>query len=210
MKLTKNMFSQEIYPGRYEFLIKHYKKGKILDIGNIGGIRGTGISNSFHAKFQSTVAADSIVYGLDLFEPLADSQTAFNNQTTANIEEGIPFEPKFFDTVYMGQVLEHVKNPYFVLCEVHRVLQDSGIFIFDVPNPYSVSRILSYALLKKEDLGDPTHICFLTPASILKLLDLSGYSLQELATDWKEKMPWLPKNLQIGIGSHLLLAANKK
>jgi ubiquinone/menaquinone biosynthesis C-methylase UbiE len=110
----------------------------------------------------------------------------------------------------MGEVLEHLKQPLSALSEVHRVLKKNGKFICDIPNVYSFSRIIKYVLFKKEDLGDPTHVCFFTPASMLKFLEISGFSIDEVATDWKEPMPWLPKQLKIGLGSHLLIAATKK
>jgi SAM-dependent methyltransferase len=202
--------SQQIYRDRYTFLLKHYRAGNILDIGNIGGVMGQGISNSFHTQFQSVVSTNSVVYGMDLFEPPIEQKELFKNQITADIEQGIPFPDHFFHTIYMGQVLEHLKQPFFALKEVHRTLMDDGVFVFDVPNPYSLTRIVKYMLLKQESLGDPTHVCFFTPASITKMVELANFSIREFATDWKERLAWLPHPWRVGLGSHLLIAVNKK
>ena len=210
MKISKNIFSKQLYDDRYSFLIHHYQKGKILDIGNVGGICGIGKSNSSHLKFKSAVLDDSKVYGLDLFEPPIELNKLFDNQTKADIEKGIPFESNFFDTIYMGQVLEHMRNPSFVISQVHRCLKDNGIFILDVPNTYSLFRLLKYIFIKSEDLGDPTHISFLSPASLITTIDICGFNVKELATDWKQKCNWLPYNFKKGLGSHLLIAATKK
>lgn len=202
--------SQQVYRDRYTFLLKHHRPGNILDIGNIGGILGEGISHSFHTHFKDTVSETSVVYGLDLFEPPIAQKELFKNQMTADIEQGIPFADRFFDTIYMGQVLEHLRQPFFVLQEIHRTLKDEGVFVFDVPNPYSLTRIARYILLKQESLGDPTHVCFFTPASITKIIDLANFSIQEFATDWKERFAWLPDRWKRGLGSHLLIATHKK
>jgi hypothetical protein len=73
----------KIYPSRYEFLLKNYQKGTILDIGNIGGIMGEGNSHSFHLKFKASVSKESVVYGLDLANPPGSSDflvISFSNQ----------------------------------------------------------------------------------------------------------------------------------
>lgn len=201
---------QTIYPSRYEFLMKNYQEGAILDIGNIGGIMGKGNSHSFHLKFKTSVSKESVVYGLDLADPPADLQLLYDRQIKCDLNSGIPWESNFFNCIYMGQVLEHLNQPFFALSEVYRLLKSNGKFICDIPNIYALSRIVKYVFLKKEYLGDPTHICFLTPASLLKILEISGFSIDEVATDWKEPMSWLPKPLKIGLGSHLLIAATKK
>jgi ubiquinone/menaquinone biosynthesis C-methylase UbiE len=202
--------SQQIYRDRYTFLLKHYQAGNILDIGNIGGVMGQGISNSFHTQFKSAVSPNSVIYGMDLVAPSVEIQDQFENQIVADIEQGIPFVDRFFNTVYMGQVLEHLKQPFFALNEVRRVLKDEGTFIFDVPNPYSLTRMAKYVLQKQESLGDPTHVCFFTPASVTKMMELSGFAIQEMATDWKEKFAWFPSTWRVGMGSHLLVATVKK
>jgi SAM-dependent methyltransferase len=201
--------SPQIYTGRFEFLKNFCKSGNILDIGNLGGIDGQGPSNSFHTQFIQW-AHDSTVYGLDRVEPSAIQKDSFKKQTTCNLEEGIPLEPRFFDTVYLGQVLEHLQKPVSALTEISRVLKDQGVLILDVPNPYSLSRLIKYVFFKKEDLGDKTHICFYTPASLERILAVAGFVIIEMATDWKEKFSFLPKKVRIGLGSHLLVACHKK
>jgi SAM-dependent methyltransferase len=198
-----------IYKSRFSFLLKHYRQGNILDIGNVGGVRSSGHSHSFHAQFKAIVEPRSTVFGIDLSEPIDRDKTLVTHQFKANVDEGLPFAPMSFDTVYMGQDLEHLYKPFQALCEIHRVLKTDGVFICDIPNPYSLSRVLRYTLLKKDNLEHPSHVNSFTPASLAIHLELSGFAITELATDWKERAAWFPKAWKIGLGTHLLVAGSK-
>lgn len=48
--------------------------------------------------------------------------------------ECMPFQDAFFGTVISNSVLEHIPDLDSVLCEVGRVIQPGGLFIFCVPN----------------------------------------------------------------------------
>ena len=199
----------KIYKDRYDFLMRRYKPGTILDIGNVGGRYGAGISSSFHMKFKKSVSFDSIVFGLDLFDPPEKERHLYEKQIKHNLEYGLPLKDNLFSTVYAGQIIEHMKNPYFIISEIYRVLIPEGVLVFDVPNIYSLSRIIKFFICKEENLGDPTHISFLTPASIQKMMESIGFNIQEMATDWKERWEWLPKVIRRGLGAHLLVAGKK-
>lgn len=57
----------------------------------------------------------------------------------------LPFREATFDHIHADQVLEHSRNPYFALLEIHRVIKTNGILHMTVPNPLS------------ESANDPTH-----------------------------------------------------
>jgi SAM-dependent methyltransferase len=48
--------------------------------------------------------------------------------------EDLPFENRRFDLVYSSNVFEHLLHPAVALAEIHRVLQDEGVFINIIPN----------------------------------------------------------------------------
>ncbi len=48
--------------------------------------------------------------------------------------EKLPFKSNFFDTVVMGDVLEHVNDEQKTLSEVHRVLKNNGTLVLSVPH----------------------------------------------------------------------------
>ena len=206
--MIANLKKNPIHPDRYEYLLEHYKKGKILDIGNIGGVFGAGISNSFHLRFKSCLDQESELFGLDIYDPPSDVAHLFENQYKADAEEKLPFEEDFFDTVYAGQILEHIANPNNFLLEINRVLKQDGVFILDIPNPYSIERILKWIFKREENLGDPTHLIFYTPASLKAILKYSGFEVLELCTDYKQRIP-IPDFLRPGLGSHLICTSVK-
>ena len=101
---------------------------------------------------------------------------------TGNINDGLPYPDNFFDTVLLGQVLEHLNNPIDALINIRRVLKEDGRLILDVPNPYSLKRIIKYIVFRNEDLGDPTHIIFYTPASLKAVLYEAGFDISIINT----------------------------
>lgn len=190
---------------RYNFLQRHYKKGKILDIGNIGGLYGgEGAISSPHLRFVNE-ATDSIVYGFDLYPPL-ESVDKYKNQKTGNAEEGLPYPDTFFDTVYLGELLEHLTSPGVILKEIYRILKPDGVFIIDTPNAYSANKIFKWFFQREDNLGDPTHIILFTPASLVSLLKKSNFIIVTL-----EEKPSgrFSKIFGKGLGTTLLVKAIK-
>jgi len=46
----------------------------------------------------------------------------------------LPFPDDFFDMIYMGDVVEHLVDPDFMILEVKRTLRDGGYLILTTPN----------------------------------------------------------------------------
>lgn len=163
---------------RYTFLLQHYKPGKILDVGNIGGLHGEGNTGS-HKRFVNEVT-DSEVFGIDMCLP--KNPGGYTNQKQGNVEEGLPYPDCMFDTVYMGEIIEHLTNFKTALQEIKRVLKPDGVFIVDTPNAYDIKRLLRYFIKRNENMGDPTHTVFFTPASLIATLKREGFIVTEIAT----------------------------
>ncbi len=190
---------------RYNFLLKHYKKGNVLDIGNVGGLcGGEGTVFSSHLKFVKE-APESTVYGFDLYAPKNDTDK-YKNQLTGNIEEGLPYQDAYFDTVYLGELIEHLHNPGKVLQEIRRILKVDGVFILDTPNAYSTNKLLKWLFQREENLGDPTHVIIFTPGSLMSLLKKNGFSVSILS---EKRTGYLVRFFGRGMGSHLLVKAVK-
>ncbi|MFH1678530.1 MAG: class I SAM-dependent methyltransferase [Candidatus Omnitrophota bacterium] len=51
-----------------------------------------------------------------------------------DLTQGLPFEDGSFDCVVMLEVIEHLKDPYFVLREINRILKKDGFLLLSTPN----------------------------------------------------------------------------
>jgi SAM-dependent methyltransferase len=92
------------------------------------------------------IAAEN-TYGVEVCkEALADAAGKIR-ATRLDIErEPLPYPDSFFDVVVTNQVFEHLKQIYFPMDEIARVLRPGGHFIFSVPNVASLHNRLLLAL----------------------------------------------------------------
>lgn len=63
-----------------------------------------------------------------------DIQSKCSPDIVCDIDKGLPFNDNFFEEIVMDHVLEHVKNVFFVLDEIKRVLKKDGVFKCRVPH----------------------------------------------------------------------------
>jgi SAM-dependent methyltransferase len=174
---------------RREFLQKRLKEGTILDIGNI---QYEGVTH----KWLMSVFPNSVFYGLDLTDQ-SKLGLSFTNQYIGSGAK-MSFEDGLFDTVYAGQVLEHVWNPKEVTDECYRVLKPGGVLILDLPHVYSLSRMFRYTILGEDIIhGNPDHKLFLSKAMLDNLCKKSGFTGVEIRTDdsfsFKSRLYTLPQ-----------------
>jgi SAM-dependent methyltransferase len=86
-----------------------------------------------------------------------------------NVEEGLPFEDGSFDVVVAGELLEHVRDPRWLVDEAERLLRPGGTFVGSVPNAFRLKNRLRFLLGRKPE-DDPTHLHMFSPAEIRSLL----------------------------------------
>lgn len=101
-----------------------------------------------------------------------------------DVDEGLPFEDRFFDAVTCIAVLEHVFNPPLVVQEVCRVLKTGGVFIIEVPNfaflPYRLQLLVGKlpATGGIDELGvDWDHLHNFTSEIVKRMLSYSGFNI---------------------------------
>lgn len=191
---------------RTDFLFKHLKQGKILDIGNLG----------MKAKIHTDLLKhfpESEIHGLDI-EEQSKYNFNFSNQKVGNVENML-YEDNTFDTIYLGEVLEHTWMPKKMIEECFRVLKPQGILILDSPNVYALSRMMRYFVLGQDIiLGNPDHKIFFSRAMLDNLFKQIGFEVAEITSDSKItiksrtfKLPRLGSFAYMG--EHILAAARK-
>lgn len=125
---------------------------------------------------------ESEIYGLDILNQ-EELGLHFLNQKVGNMETA-DFPDNFFNSVYMGQVLEHSWRPKDFLDKVRKMLKLEGVLIIDVPHVYSLSRIFRHLLTGKDIiLGNPDHKIFYSKAMLENLLDSSEFKIKEMTTE---------------------------
>jgi predicted SAM-dependent methyltransferase len=174
---------------RIDFLKKYLKQGNFLDVGNL-------YSDGARHKMLMKEYPSSKFYGLDVVDQSTVGLT-FENQFVGSCTK-LPFGDELFDTIYVGQVIEHVWNPKDMVDECFRTLKQGGVFIFDTPNVYSLSRMLRYSVTGKDVIiGNPEHKFFFSFAMLENILLQSGFKKVFMMTEnnfaFKGKVYWLPE-----------------
>lgn len=63
-----------------------------------------------------------------------------------DLSDGLPFESGSIDNITFTEVFEHLKQPYYVLHELGRVLRKDGLLFMSIPNYWNIKHRLRYLL----------------------------------------------------------------
>ena len=99
----------------------------------------------------------------------------------ADTEVNIPFPDEYFDYIFAGDIIEHVRFTDLFIHELNRVLKHEGILILTTPN-HSVIKNILIALFKYEKHYDPEfpHYRFYTAKSLKSVLIKRGFSVEKI------------------------------
>jgi ubiquinone/menaquinone biosynthesis C-methylase UbiE len=113
---------------RINWIRNNVKGKKILDIGPVG----KGGSFFAHTAVKES-NKNSQVFAVDL-----EMHSRFLSGTRTPAVKGdilsLPFLSKSFDAVFLGEVIEHLENPYQALMEISRILKKKGSIYITTPN----------------------------------------------------------------------------
>lgn len=151
-------------PHRKHIAQDKYASGKVLDIG--------------YAEFPNHTTKN--LYGIDIADrpdvPLPNYVET--KKVDLNVEP-IPYPDGFFDTIIAGDVIEHVANPMFMLCEANRVLKPDGVLIVSTPNPYYYWEFMQNLLVdwKFMHAKQEGHFTTFTRVNMRNILERTGFTL---------------------------------
>jgi len=105
-----------------------------------------------------------------------------------NVESGLPFEDSNFDTVFWGDVIEHLFDPEGTLTEIRRVLKSGGRLILSCPNVgylgFRFKYLFSGSIRSLELAGqapwEQEHIRFFNFQDLHSLLSQLGFRTRKL------------------------------
>ena len=161
--------------------LRHYVKGRILELGPAEGIMTTELVEDGHTPI--------LVEGSASLAKLLKQK--FPNLTVeSQLFEIYKSEIKF-DTIIMGHVLEHVEDPVSILKRYHSMLNLGGVIWASVPNANSLHRqaAVHMGLLKNvQTLNDADlrhgHRRVLNPEEFREIFSLAGLDILEFGGYW--------------------------
>lgn len=128
---------------------------------------------------------NSEIYGIEISEGASKISNNICNLINADIEQTcLPYEDNFFDYIILGDVLEHLNNPWNAISNLKRHLKKDGCIIASIPNimHVSVMKNLIKGHFTYTDAGilDRTHLRFFTLAEVQKMFMNGGYDVSEV------------------------------
>ena len=94
--------------------------------------------------------------------------------------KSLSFQSGFFDVVSCMEVIEHIPDPLGGLQEINRILKDDGVLVLSTPNfgcADSQARGMNWKHNKPWE-----HIYLFDYARLQKMLDLAGFSINDIKT----------------------------
>jgi SAM-dependent methyltransferase len=115
-----------------------HRGGSLLDLGSSDG--------EFTLRLARHLGAERVA-AVELIESHAEAARARGiDTTTADVDDGLPFDSGTFDAVNANQVIEHVRRTDVFLSEVARVLAPGGLACISTNNLSSWHNVGSLAL----------------------------------------------------------------
>jgi len=147
------------------YIEKHAKKGKILDIGTAGG-------TFLHVAKQRGWE----VYGLEPNTWLCDwGKKHYGIDISHKSLFDQQYPDNFFDVVTLYDVLEHMGDPKRTLQECNRILKPGGILVVNYPD---IGSWLSRLMRRRWIFLLSVHIYYFTRPTIKAMLAKTGFKVE--------------------------------
>ena len=145
---------------------------------NATNILDVGCGNGWLGKQLKMTRSCNIV-GIEVTDQGKEAEPFYDEVLITNIEESdIPYNKGSFDCIVLGDVLEHLVDPWSALSKLVHYLKDDGSIVISIPNVGHYTTITS--LLKsrfryeEEGILDKTHLRFFTSESFNELISDAG------------------------------------
>lgn len=163
---------------------------KLLDVGCGNGSLAFKTIDKFKEVYGIDISPSRIEEAIYLATGKFGNTNNFHF-SVCNINEKIDFSDSMFDAVTSIATIEHVFDPYFVISQIHRVLNTGGIFITEVPNVAYLRRrtellfgklpVTSSPYNWKEIGWDGGHLHYFTEKTFCGLLKECGFEILKVS-----------------------------
>ncbi len=195
-------------------MIHQYAQGKTslraLDIG---------CGDGAVAKYIKDLGCE--VHGMDISSlALNQAETKGIYTKIGNVQEKLPYDQNYFDVVFAGEVIEHIADPRYFICEVNRIIKKDGLFVVTTPNLAGLDNRFKLLFGKIPRCIDPLsshhyqHVRPFTFESLKQMVENGGFTIRHFTTnriktgifgDWYFLNDLLPS-----IGATLIIGCVKK
>jgi len=163
------------YIGLREDMLKHISSSKSIKVLDIGCATGT------NGKYLMDRKLANYVGGIEIDEEMAIIASRYYDKVLTgdlNTDEFLQkclLQFKDMDVILIGDVLEHLINPWQVLNKFKSCLNKNGNIIFSVPNVRHIDVFIhvfikGYWPLNERGIFDKTHLRWFTLKNILESL----------------------------------------
>jgi len=155
---------------RYEFLrlkkiAENVSGNDVLDIGYAA------LPNPYLSNFHCT--------GYDLAAPKIIS--GYSEEIQGNVNDILErLQGYKFDTVILGEVIEHLENPYILLDNLHHLLKNDKRVIISTPNPLGFPVFFCEFFNIRRYYYDSEHKYYFLPRWAERLIRSSDYDIERI------------------------------
>ena len=133
------------------------------------------------------------LYGVELNERAAEIAAPFAQILSFDVERLNPADiSERFDCIIMGDVIEHLADPWKAMRNMWELLVPQGLVIASIPNVAHIRNVFNIlrGFWSYQELGllDRTHLRFFTKKEIIKLFEEAGFSIEDIKW-WKVVSP---------------------
>ena len=169
-----------------DFLVQHSVSGKLLDVGCSSGIF------LYYAKQRGFE-----VYGVELNELTGKIAIANGLSVKIGTLEHAQYENNFFDVIFLGDIIEHVKEPKALLIECGRILKSGGMLIISTPNlnsfwAHATFKLYQWFKIPWSVLTPPHHLFQFSEDNLKLCLKNNGCTFEAI---WYRRPPTLKYEL---------------
>lgn len=190
--MEQNKFPADYYSRSRDDLFRLIPKmpaQKVLDVGCGEGRFG-----------QRLKECGQIVYGIEINPFVARiAASVLDHVYVGNVEElEFNLSDEFFDIIILGDVLEHLLNPWGLLSRMKRYLAKDGIIIASLPNLQYFPILWKLVIRGKFEyqphgILDKSHLRFFTILQVQKLFSEAGYKIISSPRIFPYKKKWAQK-----------------
>ncbi|WP_218940102.1 class I SAM-dependent methyltransferase [Denitrobaculum tricleocarpae] len=155
--------------------------GRLLDVGCGEGF----VLSAYEANGWDVEGIDHSIEGVRGMNP--DQLKNVRQGNLFRLLEDCVAAGSAYDIVWLGNVLEHVRNPVDLMRSIRAIVKPSGLLVATVPNdgtPYHEELFDSGAIPDRFWIAIPDHLSYFTRESLARTAEATGWMVRKMQGDF--------------------------